>query len=216
MGIVHAQRGRLAPALTLVALMVLAVVALGLAARPASATSTFTTCASCHTRSAIHAGTTHAAQDCTTCHDATVGLTPKACAASTCHGPAADILAKPMHTTNNCGTTPGCHGVPPAVVTTTMTAKVSPTIAILGRSVKVTGTAGPVASLAGAKVAFRVDRKVGTRWVKMKTGSATVSATGTFKWSYKTIKRGAHRVTSTIAKTSTHTKKSLVRTFRVR
>jgi hypothetical protein len=57
---------------------------------------------------------------------------------------------------------------------------------------------------------------VGTKWVKMKTGSATVKATGAFTWSYKTAKKGAHRVTASIAKSSTYTAKKLVRTFRVK
>ncbi len=97
-----------------------------------------------------------------------------------------------------------------------MTAKVAPTVVAVRKSVKVTGTAGPAASLGGAKVAFKVQRKVGTKWVQMKTGSAIAKATGAFTWSYKTAKKGAHRVTVSIAKTSTHTKKSLIRTFKVK
>ena len=146
------------------------------------------------------------------------GPPPSACV--TCHGPVSTILAKTQHgtrcTANACGTTPGCHGVPPAVVTTTMTAKVAPAVVTVGKSVKVTGTAGPAASLKGAKVAFKVQRKVGTKWVKMKTGSATVKATGAFTWSYKTAKKGAHRVTASIAKSSTYTAKKVVKTFRVK
>ena len=49
-----------------------------------------------------------------------------------------------------------------------MTAKVAPTTVKLKKTVKVTGTAGPAASLKGAKVAFKVERKVGAKWVKMK------------------------------------------------
>ena len=74
---------------------------------------------------------------------------------------------------------------------------------------KVTGTAGPAVSLAGAKVAFKVQRKVGTKWVQMKTASATAKATGALTWTYKTAKKGAHRVTVSIAKTSTHTAKKI-------
>ena len=60
-------------------------------------------------------------------------------------------------------------------------------------------------------------RKVGTKWVKMKaTATAKASATGAFTWSYKTVKKGTHRVTLTIAATSTHTKKTLVKKFKVR
>ncbi len=78
--------------------------------------------------------------------------------------------------------------------------------------------AGPAASLAGAKIAFKVERKVGTKWVKMKATptTATASATGAYTWSYKAAKKGAHRVTLTIAATSTHTKKTLVKPFKVK
>ena len=107
--------------------------------------------------------------------------------------------------------------MPPTVVaTTTMTLKATPTIVRLNRSVKTTGTAGPVASLAGAKVALKIERKVGTKWVKMKAATKTVSAAGAFSWTYKAVKKGPHRVTASIAKTSTHTAKKLVRSFRVR
>jgi len=97
-----------------------------------------------------------------------------------------------------------------------MSLKAAPTIVRLNRSVKTTGTAGPRASLAGAKVALKVERKVGTRWVKMKAVTRTVSAAGAFSWTYKVVKKGPHRVTATIGKTSTHTAKKLVRSFRVR
>ncbi len=103
---------------------------------------------------------------------------PSACAA--CHGGTTAILAKATHAVTKCGTTPGCHGVPPAVVTTTLAAKVAPTTVRVGKKVKVTGTAGPAASLAGEKIAFKVQRKVGTKWVKMKATptTATAGATG--------------------------------------
>ena len=224
MGIVHAHRGRLAPALILAVLMALAViVTLGLAASPASAQQTFTNCASCHnytgSSDAFHSQPGHAAaSSCTTCHvngfsAANKGLTPAACA--TCHTPTSDVLAKPAHAGNACGTTPGCHGVPSAVVTTTMTLKAAPTIVRLNRLVKTTGTAGPVASLAGAKVALKIERKVGTKWVKMKAVTKTVSAAGAFSYTYKTVKKGPHRVTASIAKTTTHTAKKLIKSFRV-
>ena len=99
---------------------------------------------------------------------------------------------------------------------TSMTLKATPTIVRLNRSVKTIGTAGPRASLAGAKVALKIERKVGTRWVKMRAVTRTVSVTGAFSYTYKVVKKGPHRVTATIAKTSTHTAKKLVRSFRVR
>ena len=72
MGNLHAQRGRLAPAILLTGLAVLAIAAfMALTAGPASAQQTFTTCSSCHNYSfndTFHKGTTHALQDCTKCH----------------------------------------------------------------------------------------------------------------------------------------------------
>jgi hypothetical protein len=220
MGIVHVHRGRLAPAILLLALVVLAAAAvMGLTAGPASAQPSFTTCASCHGMSATHSNANHAGfySTCTTCHNnggTSNPPLPSACGA--CHGGTAAILTSAQHTTNACGTTPGCHGVPSGVVTTTMTAKVAPTSVKVKKSVKVTGIAGPVAALTGAKVAFKVERKVGAKWTKMKTGSATVKATGAYTWSYKTAKKGSHRVTVSIAKSATHTAKSAVKTFKVK
>lgn len=226
MGIVYAHRGRLAPAILLTALVVLAVAAvMALTAGPANAQQSYTVCAGCHGSAKHSSNSTHAglysSSSCTTCHAngfgaENKGITPAACAA--CHGGATAILASTQHVAQSCGTTNTCHGytAPPVVVPTTMTAKVAPTSVKVRKSVKVTGVAGPVASLAGAKVAFKVERKVGTKWLKMKTGTATASATGAFTWSYKTAKKGAHRVTSSIAKTSTYTAKSVVKTFKVK
>ena len=50
----------------------------------------------------------------------------------------------------------------------------------------------------------------------MKTGTTTATASGAFTWSYKTAKKGAHRVTASIAKSSTHTAKKLVKPFKVK
>jgi predicted secreted protein len=238
MGNAHALRGRLTPALILAALLALAViVTLGLTAAPASATSTFTLCSSCHNYSpgdAFHTKTTHSKQTCTKCHVNGVnaaGLVSSACAS--CHGTAATIAADPntSHPTSSCGS---CHAAPSptptatatttptptptaTAVATTLTAKVSPTITKLGKKVKVSGTAGPVASLAGAKIAFKLQRKVGTKWVKMKApASATVTPTGTYTWSYKAVKKGAHKVTLSIKATTAFTAKTMSKSFKVK
>jgi hypothetical protein len=202
-------------------IMLAMAVSASIGAQNAQALPTFNTagaglgpCDSCHTKDAIHAGTTHSAQSCGKCHTSGTGTPPLPSACASCHTKAA-ILASSQHTSIGCGTAGGCH-VAPVQVTTTMTAKVAPTSVKLKKTVKVTGTAGPAASLAGAKVAFKVERKVGTKWVKMKTGSATASATGAFTWTYKTAKKGAHRVTASIAATSTYTAKSVVKTFKVK
>jgi hypothetical protein len=218
MGIVHAQRGRLAPAVVLAVLMALAViVTLGIMARPASAQASFATCVSCHdstgSTDAFHTRPGHAAaSSCGTCHvngfgAANKGITSAACV--TCHTPVADVLAGTTHAANACGTTPGCHGVPPAVATTKLTLKVAPTKVKLRKSVKFSGVASPTPALAGAKVSIKVERKVGTKWVKMKAVTKTTSTDGAYSYSYKTTKKGSHRVTVSIDKTSTYTAKKL-------
>ena len=130
---------------------------------------------------------------CTPCHDDAAPLTRRcrrrAARATAASAPSGDYRARRPTVA---GTTPGCHGVAPVVVTTTLTAKVTPATVVHGKSVKVTGVAGPAASLAGAKAALKVERKVGTKWVKMKTGSATVKASGAYTWTYRTTaKKGA-------------------------
>jgi hypothetical protein len=224
MGNAYAHRRRLAPALILLAVLTLVVVAFaGIATQNAAAHPTFDpVCTGCHSGAyptGVHAKAAHSGfiGTCATCHTNGTSNPPPPSACAACHGGTAAILAKTTHAGLSCGTTNGCHGyTSPTQVTTTMTAKVAPATVKLKKSVKVTGTAGPATSLAGAKVTFKVERKVGAKWVKMKTGSATASATGAFKWSYKTAKKGSHRVTSTIAATSTYTKKAVVKTFKVK
>ena len=110
MGIVHVHRGRLAPALILAVLMALAViVTLGLAASPASAQSTFTTCASCHN----YAGQLDAVPATTTRHrlqhvPPTVSAPPPLPPADVPH-PASVVLA-PTHSTQ-LRYDHRCHGV---------------------------------------------------------------------------------------------------------
>jgi 5-hydroxyisourate hydrolase-like protein (transthyretin family) len=84
--------------------------------------------------------------------------------------------------------------------------------------VRLTGTAGPLPALAGAKVAIKVQRKVGRKWVKMRTATKAVnSSTGKFSWSYRAMKKGQYRVTASIAKkANVYTAKKLVRSFRVK
>jgi hypothetical protein len=221
MGNVHVHRGRLAPAAILVVLMALAViVTMGIMAGPASAQASFATCASCHGGAATHVGASHAAAACATCHvggftAANKGVTSAACV--TCHTPTSDVLAGTTHAANACGTTPGCHGVAPVVATTKMTLKVSPTTVKVKKSVKFAGTAGPLPALVGAKVALKIERKVGAKWVKMKTATKSVSTTGKFSWSYKTAKKGAHRVTASISKKAdVYTATKMVKSFKVK
>lgn len=237
MGTTQTLRGRMAPALILAALLVLAaVVMLGVMARPAAALDTWssTTCGSCHNYSsgdAFHSKTTHASLGCTaTCHS-TGFSTPDTgtCATAVgCHGGATSILAaNAQHTSQGCGTTAGCHGVPntppptatptptptATAVATTLTAKVTPGIVKMGKKVKVTGRVGP----ADAKIGFKVVRKVGTKWVKMKApATAIVSTTGDYTWTYKTVKKGAHKVTLTVKATTAYTFKTMSKSFKVK
>ena len=229
MGNAHAYRGRLTPALIALALLALAVVRVRHGRRPRQRADDV------HAVRQLPQHVGHPQQGrarvsrlyirriCKLCRT----VTPKATRRSRrCRQRArvataacSIILAKATHASNACGTTPRLPRRPrrSTVVTTTITtAKVAPTTVTFGKKVKVSGAAGPAASLAGAKVAFKVERKVGTKWVKMKTGTATATATGAFTWSYKTAKKGAHRVTTSIAKTSTFTAKKVVKTFKVK
>ncbi len=142
MGNAYAYRGRVAPALILVALIALVVVALGMIAGPAKATTTFSICAaSCHNYSmgdAFHQRTTHKNTPCATCHDS--GPAPSACAASGCHNSAAAIIAaRPAsHTAATCGTaSAACHGV---VATAPAVTSFSPASGPVATTVTLTGT----------------------------------------------------------------------------
>lgn len=226
MGIVHAHRGRLTLALAVVALTVLAAaVAFAVLAAPASAQKTFTTCmqSGCHAQSSgddFHNKDAHKGAGCTTCHTGGFGaggVTPKSCVS--CHGGTASILtANSTHTASpqSCATTPGCHGVPPAVATTRMTLKVAPASVKVKKPVKITGTAGPLPALAGAKVAVKIELKVGKKWVKAKAATAKVDAKGAFTLTYKPAKKGSYQVTASIAKTSSFTAKTLKKTFKAK
>ena len=220
MGNVHVNRGRLAPALILVALVVLAVVAgLGMTAGPANAQASFTpTCAGCHGMTATHGNANHSSLACTSCHvDGNTATPPTTAACGACHGGVTSILKSAKHVTNGCGTTVGCHGyTAPVVATTTMTFKVNPTSIKLKKSVTASGVVGPAAALTGAKVALKAELKVGKKWTKTKTGTATASATGAFSWKYTPKKKGSYRVTASVAKTATYTAKSMVKTFKVK
>jgi len=209
-----------------VLLALAAVVTLGLLAGPAVAQPAYSSCASCHASGTTHAGgnANHTGVACLTCHNDTGGMgdppLPSAC--GSCHGGVTAILAaNTTHTSapQSCGTTNNCHGytAPPTQATTTLTAKAAPTTVSLGKKVKVSGLAGPVPALVGAKIAFKVERRVGTKWVKMKApATATVATLGPYSWTYKAVKKGSHQVTLSIKATTTFTAKKLVKTFKVK
>jgi len=86
----------------------------------------------------------------------------------------------------------------------------------LGRRVTAKGVVTPT-SLAGSQVKLTVQKKQGTRWVKVKRVARTISATGAYSWKYKPAKRGAYRMRATIAKTARHTAaKTVWRSFKVK
>ncbi len=69
----------------------------------------------------------------------------------------------------------------------------------LGKKLKANGTALP-ASLAGGKVTLSLQRKSGSRWVKVKTSGPTIAAGGAYGWTYKPAARGSYRMRAAIAR----------------
>ncbi len=88
--------------------------------------------------------------------------------------------------------------------TATLTLKLSATAIKLGKSVTAKGILKPV-SLAGTKVKITVQRKVGTKWVKVKVVSRLTSPTGAYSWKFKPAKRGTYRFRTSLAATTLHT-----------
>ena len=94
--------------------------------------------------------------------------------------------------------------------------KVAPASVAVNKPVKISGTAGPLPALAAAKVAVKIERKAGKKWVKAKAATAKVGATGAFTLTYKPTKKGSYQVTASIAKTSSFTAKTLKKTFKAK
>jgi hypothetical protein len=219
MGITNESAARrVTPALAFILLAVF-LVAIALSASlltaNANARPTFAECSSCHSKEAVHARAGHT--DCSKCHVNGAAPTPAACAS--CHT-TGTIMAWPNHVANGCASTAGCHGVPsaaPTVVTTSVTLKVAPTTITLGKTVKASGVTTPAATLAGKKVALKVQRKAGTKWVAAKSATATVTSAGAYSWKYKPLKKGSYRVRASIAASSTYTaSKTTYKTFKVK
>ena len=86
----------------------------------------------------------------------------------------------------------------------------------LGRRVTAKGKATPT-SLAGSYVKLKVQKKKSGRWVTVKTKSRLISATGTYSWKYKPLKKGSYRMRAQVAKTARHTAaKTVWRSFKVK
>ena len=85
----------------------------------------------------------------------------------------------------------------------------------LGKRVTAKGKVTPT-SLAGSKVALTVQKKKSGRWVTVKTKLRLISATGTYSWKYKPLKKGSYRMRAQVAKTARHTAaKTVWRKFKV-
>jgi hypothetical protein len=108
---------------------------------------------------------------------------------------------------------------PPPVFTPTVTLKLTGLTngaVKLGKSMTAKGKVTPT-SLAGSKVTLTVQRKHGTKWLKLKSTGRTISATGSYSWKYEPARKGAYRIKATIAKTAEHLAAGTTwRTFRVR
>ena len=76
-----------------------------------------------------------------------------------------------------------------------------------GQSVTSKGIAKPEL-LAGEEIGVTVFRwhyvPLMTKWVKVKAGTATVSATGTYTWEFSVTRRGSYKVTAEIGRTDNH------------
>jgi hypothetical protein len=85
----------------------------------------------------------------------------------------------------------------------------------LGKRVTAKGKVTPT-SLAGSYVKLKVQKKKSGRWVTVKTKLRLISATGTYSWKYKPLRKGAYRMRAQVAKTATHlAAKTVWRKFKV-
>jgi len=221
-------RGRPAAVVLLAAALLLA---LALAAPVAGAFTSFDAggsgipaCDTCHSQATVHAIGGHASQmatpptSCTaSCHLSGTATPPPPSACADCHGGPSAVLGKATHATTGCGTTPGCHGVPTVTKSKISIKLVGLTAGAmkLGRYLTVKGVVAPAHA---AKVTFTFQRKVGTKWVKMKVVSRTSNATsGAYSYKYKPTRKGPWRVKTAAAKTAAYTSATtLWKTFRVK
>ena len=74
----------------------------------------------------------------------------------------------------------------------------------LGKRLTLEGTERPI-NLDGSGVRLTVERRHGGQWRKVRRWSQTTSASGTYRATFKPVKRGTYRVVATVAQTATHT-----------
>jgi hypothetical protein len=211
------------------ALVVMLLAVAAIAAPAAFALPSFTTgsgvtpaCSTCHgssgpgsTGDQIHALAAHSAIGCATCHTAGSSTPPTTGACGGCHGGVAHIVTEPTHSTQGC-TVAGCHAVPDQVSKVTIKVSGLSAGAIkLGKSVTASGVVTPVHA---GKVTITFQRKVGTKWVKMKAVARTSNATtGAYSFKYKPTKKGSWRVQSVLAAAPGFTKAQTAwKTFKVK
>jgi hypothetical protein len=73
------------------------------------------------------------------------------------------------------------------------------------------------ANLSATKAKLALQRKKGTKWVKVKIVSRTLSATKTYRWKYKPTRKGTYRIRATVAQTATNKAAATKwKTFKVR
>ena len=107
-------------------------------------------------------------------------------------------------------TTPGGTATSAAKFTVLVKAKVAlHLIGLKGKAIKLgkyltaKGTVKPV-SLKGSKITLTVQRKKGSKWLKLKSAVRKIGAKGVYSWKYKPTKKGVCRIRATIAKTTKH------------
>ena len=195
-------------------------------------TSTPPTNAAC-AASACHTGynVPRAGKTCWTCHDPGQDMSavptgaPTSCT-TTCHlaGSQAAVpgsghnphpergLCTTCHNTTTSFNTP--NGSPHHTLQvpdpTTVTLKVAPTTIKLKKTVKATGVVTP-ADLGGV-VNLTAKFKSGSKWKNVKTAKATVSATGTYSWTYKPGKKGSYRIQAASSRRPTTSRVPRLRT----
>ena len=189
--------------LVLVALAAIALV--GILASQALALPTFNPaekrngpCDKCHTMATIHAGATHSATPCATCHTSGTSTPPLPSACASCHG-ADKIMANTAHTVQGCGTTDGCHGyVAPAEATIAIDTVKPSKVVKIKKTISFSGGVTPV-DTAATTVAWVVEMQSGKSWKQMKAGSAQLGFLGgamRFSYAYKPLKKGNYRTSA--------------------
>lgn len=195
-----------------------------------AANATNAKCITCHTGYAAMSAT----KKCWTCHDPGQDMAPvksgaPAICTVTCHMPKSATNTHVAHT-DRPTTCTVCHplttsatianGSPhhlaKVLATTTITLKMTPASIKLKKSVKASGAVTPILKLVGVKVGLKAEMKKGTKWVKAKTGSATVSAAGLYTWTYKPTKKGSYRVIATILPAADYLGSTATKPFKVK